>query len=429
MSTATPQSRIDTAGSPEMPDRAAPRVLEASRLDAGYGARRIVHGVDLTIPTGKITVIIGANACGKSTTLKTLARVLAPLGGRVMLDGTDLSAMPSRGLARSLGLLPQQPIAPEGIAVADLVERGRHPHLGLLRPASARDRRIVEEALVATRTADLADRPVDELSGGQRQRVWIAMALAQRTDVLLLDEPTTFLDLANQIEVLDLLKDLNDARGTTIAIVLHDINLAARYADHVIAMKDGRIVASGAPARIIDADLIREVFGLESRVIADPVSGTPLVVPMGRHHGAGGAGAAGYAAAMPGAEEGRRQAPRAHPALRLLPCFGRLDPRHHPAYAPIHLHGRGPGPLGRPGLGSAHQARPARARRRLCTPVHRPGLVRGPPRPGPRAAVRHPHVHHQGGAARPRGRRIGRRHGPPRGQWPGVEVDRIRRGG
>lgn len=263
---------------------ARPAQLTTARLRSGYGGRAVVDGVEVTIPRGRITVIVGANACGKSTLLKTMARILAPISGQVLLDGTPVGSIPTRALARRLGLLPQQPIAPEGIAVADLVGRGRHPHQSLFHATSAQDRRIVEESLLATRTAELADRSIEELSGGQRQRVWIAMALAQRTQVLLLDEPTTFLDLAHQVEVLDLLTDLNRERGTTIAMVLHDINLAARYADHIIAMRAGRIVASGAPEEVVDAAMVREVLGLEAEVIADPVSGTPLIVPKGRHH-------------------------------------------------------------------------------------------------------------------------------------------------
>lgn len=265
------------------PDRrAVPRLLEATSLSAGYGATEIVHGVDLAIPAGRITAILGANASGKSTLLKTAARVLRPLAGAVLLDGRSIAETPTRELAKRLGLLPQQPIAPEGIVVADLVARGRHPHEGLFGRRGPEDERIVAESLAATRILDLADRPVDELSGGQRQRVWIAMALAQRTDVLLLDEPTTYLDLAHQIEVLDLLADLNAERGTTIAMVLHDLALAARYVDWLIAMKDGRIVAEGTPGDVLTEELVREVFGLESHIVEDPVSGTPLVVPIGR---------------------------------------------------------------------------------------------------------------------------------------------------
>ncbi|MCL3778306.1 MULTISPECIES: ABC transporter ATP-binding protein [unclassified Actinomyces] len=267
-----------------MSDRAVSRTLATRGLRSGYGRRVVVDGVDLAVPTGAITVIVGANACGKSTLLKTMARILAPSSGSVLLDGEAISTVPTRVLARRLGLLPQQPIAPEGIAVADLVGRGRHPHQGLFSSWTAQDRQVVEESLTATGTTDLADRAVDELSGGQRQRVWIAMALAQRTDVLLLDEPTTFLDLTHQVEVLDLLTDLNRTRGTTVVMVLHDINLAARYADHLIAMREGRIAASGAPGEVLSAGLMRDVFNLDAMVITDPVSRTPLIVPRGRHH-------------------------------------------------------------------------------------------------------------------------------------------------
>jgi len=258
--------------------------LAARTLSAGYGSRTIVDGVDLELPPGKISVIVGANACGKSTLLKTLSRLVRPVGGAVVLDGSEIDKIPTKKLATTLGLLPQQPIAPEGIAVADLVGRGRHPHQKMFRAWTAADDAAVADALTATGVADLADRSVDELSGGQRQRVWIAMALAQDTDVLLLDEPTTFLDLAHQVEVLDLLTDLNLSRGTTIAMVLHDINLAARYADHLFAMRAGRLVASGPPSDILTAELIDEVFGLDAEVIVDPVSLTPLIVPRGRHH-------------------------------------------------------------------------------------------------------------------------------------------------
>ncbi|WP_103062491.1 ABC transporter ATP-binding protein [Actinomyces qiguomingii] len=281
---AKPTDPADSRDRTRESGRATARSLSTRRLRSGYGRRTVVDGVDITVPTGAITVIVGANACGKSTLLKTMARILAPASGSVLLDGRDVTTIPTKRLATRLGLLPQQPIAPEGIVVADLVGRARHPHQGLFRSASATDRRIVEEALLATNTAQLADRSVDELSGGQRQRVWIAMALAQRTDVLLLDEPTTFLDLTHQVEVLDLLTDLNRERGTTIVMVLHDINLAARYADHVIAMREGRVVAAGAPGQVVSPGLMREVFGLEAEVITDPVSDTPLVLPKGRHH-------------------------------------------------------------------------------------------------------------------------------------------------
>ena len=258
--------------------------LQATELVSGYGASPIVKGVDLTIPRGRISVIIGANACGKSTLLKTLARLISPQSGSVVLDGQSIGSIPTKQLARTLGLLPQSPIAPEGIAVADLVGRGRHPHQKLFRTWSAEDDAAVAEALEVTGIADLADRAVDELSGGQRQRVWIAMALAQETGVLLLDEPTTFLDVAHQIEVLDLLTDLNRSKGTTIVMVLHDMNLAARYADHIFAMRAGELIASGAPADVMTSELISEVFALEATVIPDPVSGAPMVLPRGRHH-------------------------------------------------------------------------------------------------------------------------------------------------
>jgi iron complex transport system ATP-binding protein len=258
--------------------------LTAEALVSGYGSTTIVDGVDLELPAGRITVIVGANACGKSTLLKTLARLIKPTSGAVVLDGKLISELHTKQLARTLGLLPQQPIAPEGIAVADLVGRGRHPHQKLFRSWTTDDDRAVVEALEATGVADLADRSVDELSGGQRQRVWIAMALAQQTDILLLDEPTTFLDIAHQVEVLDLLTDLNHSRGTTIVMVLHDVNLAIRYADTLVAVKDGKVLAMGAPSEVVTSTLIQEVFGLPNSITADPVSGKPMVTPIGRHH-------------------------------------------------------------------------------------------------------------------------------------------------
>lgn len=258
--------------------------LEARGLVSGYGETPVVRGVDLRVPLGRISVIIGANACGKSTLLKTMARLLAPQEGQVLLDGRSIHEVPTKELARSLGLLPQSPVAPEGIVVADLVGRGRHPHQRLFRAWSGRDDEAVAEALRVAGVIDLADRPVDELSGGQRQRVWIAMALAQQTGVLLLDEPTTFLDVARQIEVLDLLTDLNRDRATTIVMVLHDMNMAARYGDHIFAMAHGEVVASGSPRDVITAELVRETFDLDCDVMVDPVSGAPMVLPRGRHH-------------------------------------------------------------------------------------------------------------------------------------------------
>ncbi|SMH49979.1 iron complex transport system ATP-binding protein [Rathayibacter oskolensis] len=262
--------------------------LTAENLTLGYGDRTVVDGLDLAVPPGLITAIVGANACGKSTLLRSMSRLLAPRAGTVLLDGKEVHRTPAKQLARTLGLLPQSPIAPEGITVADLVGRGRHPHQGLLSRWSAHDDEAVATALDATDTASLADRSVDELSGGQRQRAWIAMALAQETDLLLLDEPTTFLDVSHQIEVLDLLVDLNRTRGTTVVMVLHDLNLAARYADHLVALAGGVVHASGTPAEVLTEETVLAVFGLDSRIITDPTSGTPLMLPLGRHRLAGG---------------------------------------------------------------------------------------------------------------------------------------------
>ncbi len=253
--------------------------LAARDVTLAYDGRPVVEGLSLDIPDGEITVIIGPNACGKSTLLRALSRLLRPQQGTVVLDGQSIHRLPTKQVARLLGLLPQSPIAPDGILVGDLVARGRTPHQSLFQQWSRADEAAVRAALEATGTADLADRPVDELSGGQRQRVWIAMALAQETGLLLLDEPTTFLDITHQIEVLDLVAELNRRDGRTIVVVLHDLNLACRYAHHVVAMRDGRIVANGTPKDVITAETMRAVFGLESIVIDDPLSGTPLVVP------------------------------------------------------------------------------------------------------------------------------------------------------
>lgn len=257
--------------------------LVAEYLHVGYGHRNVLHGINFEIPMGKVTGIVGANACGKSTFLRALSRVLPPQEGQVLLDGADIHRMAPRSLARTLGLLPQTPIAPDGITVLDLVGRGRHPHQGLFSRWSAEDEQAVIAALEATGTADLAERDIDELSGGQRQRVWIAMALAQETDILLLDEPTTFLDINHQIEILDLLRDLNRDRGTTVIMVLHDLNLAARYCDWLAAMAEGKLYRSGPVEDIVTEDLVSQVFGLGCRVISDPVSGKPMMLPIGRH--------------------------------------------------------------------------------------------------------------------------------------------------
>lgn len=257
--------------------------LNASGLSLGYGDHDVITGIDLSVLPGKVTGIIGANACGKSTLLKSMSRLLKPTAGSVLLDGKDVHSMPAKELARTLGLLPQSPIAPEGITVADLVGRGRHPHQGIMSRWSSADDEAVAFALDTTGTAELADRSVDELSGGQRQRVWIAMALAQQTDLMLLDEPTTFLDIAHQIELMDLFARLH-RQGSTLVAVLHDLNHAARYATHLIAMADGAIVAQGTPEQIVTAELVQQVFGLACVVIPDPVTGAPLVVPRSAEH-------------------------------------------------------------------------------------------------------------------------------------------------
>ncbi|GAA0364355.1 ABC transporter ATP-binding protein [Micromonospora gifhornensis] len=256
--------------------------LGGSGLRLAYERRVVADDLTVAVPDRSFTVIIGPNACGKSTLLRALSRLLKPAVGAVLLDGEDIQRRPARAVARTLGLLPQSPIAPDGIGVADLVARGRYPHQGLLRQWSRDDERIVAEAMAATGVADLADRLVDELSGGQRQRVWLAMALAQQTPLLLLDEPTTYLDIAHQIEVLDLCARLHEEQGRTLVAVLHDLNHAARYATHLIAMRDGRVVAAGEPGQIVTAELVEEVFGLPCRVIDDPETGTPLVIPAAR---------------------------------------------------------------------------------------------------------------------------------------------------
>ncbi|MFE2374881.1 ABC transporter ATP-binding protein [Streptomyces sp. NPDC059398] len=256
--------------------------LTAESVTLGYEQRIIAENLSVEIPDNSFTVIVGPNACGKSTLLRALSRMLKPSQGRVLLDGQAIGSMPAKKVARTLGLLPQSSIAPDGITVADLVARGRYPHQGLLRQWSPDDERIVEEAMAATRIGELGDRYVDELSGGQRQRVWIAMALAQQTPLLLLDEPTTFLDIQHQIDVLDLCAELHETQGRTLVAVLHDLNHAARYATHLIAMRDGEIVAEGAPGDVVTAALVEKVFGLRCQIIDDPETGTPLVVPAGR---------------------------------------------------------------------------------------------------------------------------------------------------
>lgn len=258
--------------------------LSGEGLTLAYDKVEVAHDLSVAIPTGRITCIVGANACGKSTLLRALARLLKPKAGTVLLDGESIHRLPTKVVATRLGILPQSPIAPEGITVADLVARGRYPHQKWFRQWTSADEAVITDAMECTGTIDLATRPVDELSGGQRQRVWIAMALAQGTDLMLLDEPTTFLDLAHQVEVLDLLVDLNQREQRTIVLVLHDLNHAARYSHHLIAMSAGRLVAHGSPSEVITEALVNDVFGLRCQVITDPVSGTPMVVPIGRHN-------------------------------------------------------------------------------------------------------------------------------------------------
>lgn len=253
--------------------------LQARGLTVAYDERTVVDGLDLAIPRAQVTAIVGANGCGKSTLLRALARLLAPRAGSVLLDGQEITSLPSRDVARRLGILPQSPIAPDGLTVEDLVARGRYPHQGLFRQWSPDDEAAVEQALTATDMGALRERPLDELSGGQRQRGWIAMTLAQQTELVLLDEPTTFLDLAHQVDVLDLLDGLVADHGRTVVMVLHDLNQACRYADQLVAVVDGRVHAAGPPGDVVDADFVRDVFGLDAHVAEDPVTGTPLCLP------------------------------------------------------------------------------------------------------------------------------------------------------
>ncbi|MEU9619096.1 ABC transporter ATP-binding protein [Streptomyces sp. NPDC048155] len=257
--------------------------LAARGVTVGYGGQTVIDDLDVAIPPGVITTIIGPNGCGKSTLLRTLTRLLKPARGTVVLDGEDIVKLKTRDVAKKLGLLPQAPVAPEGLTVADLVARGRHPHQSWLRQWSSDDAGVVERALAMTGVSELADRPVDSLSGGQRQRVWISMTLAQGTDLLLLDEPTTYLDLAHAIDVLDLVDDLHES-GCTVVMVLHDLNLATRYSDNLVVMRAGSILAQGHPRDVITAELLHEAFGLHAAVIDDPVGDRPLIVPIGRTH-------------------------------------------------------------------------------------------------------------------------------------------------
>jgi iron complex transport system ATP-binding protein len=253
--------------------------LRTDSVTVGYGEDPVVHDLSLTVADGQVTTIVGPNGCGKSTLLRTMSRLLKPTSGTVLLDGEPIHDIHTRDVARRMALLPQSPIAPEGLLVRDLVGRGRHPHQRWFSQWSPDDERIVELALEMTDTTDLRDRPLEQLSGGQRQRAWIAMTLAQDTDLLLLDEPTTYLDLAHQVEVLDLVTKLNRERGRTVVMVLHDLNLAARYSDVIVVMKTGVIVTEGSPGDVFTPAMLAETFGLEADVMADPRTGLPIIVP------------------------------------------------------------------------------------------------------------------------------------------------------
>ncbi|PHP94217.1 Fe(3+)-dicitrate ABC transporter ATP-binding protein [Pantoea agglomerans] len=256
--------------------------LQGDALTLGYDKKIVAENLTVAIPDGELTVIIGPNACGKSTLLRTLSRLVSPLKGQVLLDGNAIAHYATKEVARRLGLLPQSSNAPAGISVSELVARGRYPHQPLFGRWRQEDEMAVQQAMQATGVADLAQQQVDTLSGGQRQRVWIAMVLAQQTPLLLLDEPTTWLDIAHQIELLELMQDLNQQHGRTLVVVLHDLNQACRYASHLIAMRDGKIIAEGKPAAIVTPELIEAIYGLRCIIINDPVAGTPMIVPLGR---------------------------------------------------------------------------------------------------------------------------------------------------
>ncbi len=258
--------------------------LEARKLTLAYDGAPVVEGLDLTIPPGRITALVGGNGCGKSTLLRSLARLMKPRGGSVVLDGASIQTLSTKDVAKRLGILPQGPVAPEGLTVRELVAQGRYPHQSWYSQWSQEDEREVQKALCATSMLELADRPLEALSGGQRQRAWIAMSLAQGTEILLLDEPTTYLDMAHQFDVLDLLWDLNRTENRTVVMVLHDLNQAGRYAHHLVAIKDGAIWAQGAPEKVMTEEMVQAVFGMECRIVEDPVTHSPMCVPVSRAH-------------------------------------------------------------------------------------------------------------------------------------------------
>ncbi|MFB4162854.1 ABC transporter ATP-binding protein [Alteribacillus sp. JSM 102045] len=258
------------------------KTIEGENVTIGYGDTTIIDSLDVAIPKGKVTVLIGGNGCGKSTLLRSLSRLLKPDAGQIILEGADISKMRTKEIAKKMAVLPQSPTAPEGLTVLQLVKQGRYPYQSWAKQWSKKDEEAVTKALEAANMTDFQDRPVDSLSGGQRQRAWIAMILAQNTETLLLDEPTTYLDMTHQIDILDLLFDLNKQYGRTIVMVLHDLNLACRYADHIIAIKDKTIYSQGKPEDIISCDLVRNVFHMECQVTEDPLFGTPLCIPYGK---------------------------------------------------------------------------------------------------------------------------------------------------
>lgn len=256
--------------------------LETKDLTLAYREKPVINGLNLKLPKGEITVFVGSNGCGKSTLLRSLARLLKPLRGAIVLDGQKISSMPTKEVAKRLAILPQGPIAPEGLTVHQLVRQGRYPHQNWLKQWSQEDEKKVQKALEDTNLTAFADRSVDSLSGGQRQRAWIAMTLAQDTDIILLDEPTTYLDMTHQIEILDLLYDLNEEEHRTIIMVLHDLNLACRYAHHIVAIKDQQVYAQGQPEHVITENLVKDVFQLNCEIVQDPLYGSPMCIPHGK---------------------------------------------------------------------------------------------------------------------------------------------------
>lgn len=256
--------------------------IRTNELTLSYGEKIIIDELDLAIPKGEISVFIGGNGCGKSTLLRSIARLLKPKEGSVLLEGKSIAKLSTKAVAKKLAILPQSPTAPEGLSVLQLVKQGRFPHQSWLKQWSDEDEAIVNRALEATRMVELQDRPVDELSGGQRQRAWIAMTLAQDTDIILLDEPTTYLDMTHQIEILDLLFELNETENRTIVMVLHDLNLACRYAHNIVAIRDQKVYKQGKPEEVVNCKLVQDVFDMQCQVLTDPLFGTPLCIPHGR---------------------------------------------------------------------------------------------------------------------------------------------------